>query len=254
MTTPDPLFDQLSELSSAAPPRSLLGLVFGQWTLVDGPAGELYVAFTDQGISYLRTADSVPDEAGFAEAYRERFGKPLRHADRPPAGLLRAIRDGNARSLRFDLRGLSEFERDVLAATRRIPTGQTRPYGWIAREIGRPGAVRAVGSALGRNPVPVLIPCHRVTRSDGTLGEYVFGAATKERLLRAEHTNLDEVHALAGKKVHYLGSATTGIVCFPTCHNARRISEPHRRGFGSVKAAERAGYRPCRACRPGVPA
>ncbi len=64
----------------------------------------------------------------------------------------------------------------MLSAAALIPRGQTRPYAWVAERAGRPKAVRAVGSALGRNPVPLLIPCHRVTRSDGSLGDYVFGA------------------------------------------------------------------------------
>ncbi|WP_246257529.1 methylated-DNA--[protein]-cysteine S-methyltransferase [Amycolatopsis anabasis] len=250
MTTEDPILDALGKLS-AAPPRSLLDLVLDRWVRVGGPAGELYVAFTERGISYVRVAGAVGEDS-FAEEYRRRFGRPLRPADRPPAGLLPALRGGSARALRFDLRGLTDFERDVLTATRRIPAGQTRPYGWVAREIGRPRAVRAVGSALGRNPVPVLIPCHRVTRADGALGEYVFGPATKERLLRTENVDVDALRALAEANVHFLASATTGIVCFPTCHNARRISAPHRRGFASVAAAERAGYRPCQVCRPGA--
>ena len=77
-------------------------------------------------------------------------------------------------------------KRDVLGATSTIPRGQTRPYGWIAAEIGRPKAVRAVGTAVGRNPVPLLIPCHRVVRSDGSPGEYVFGPDAKQALLARE--------------------------------------------------------------------
>jgi methylated-DNA-[protein]-cysteine S-methyltransferase len=251
MTEPDPILDALGELS-ARPARSLLDRVVSGWTRVPGPIGELYVAFTDHGVNFLRTADAMAEDA-FLDACRERFGRPLRHAARPPAGLLPALR-GSGRTPRLDLREVPGFDRDVLAATQRIPAGQTRPYGWVAREIGRPKAVRAVGSALGRNPVPVLVPCHRVTRADGEPGEYVFGADTKERLLRKENVDLDALRALAASNVRFLASATTGIVCFPTCHNARRISEPHRRGFASIAAAERAGFRPCQVCRPGVAA
>ncbi|MQA17642.1 MAG: methylated-DNA--[protein]-cysteine S-methyltransferase, partial [Pseudonocardiaceae bacterium] len=130
-------------------------------------------------------------EDGFCRSYRDRFGRPMRPAERAPAELLTALHGGTAGPLRFDLRGLTEFERDVLAATRQIPAGQTRPYSWVAGEIGRPRAVRAVGSALGRNPVPLLIPCHRVVRSDGGLGGYVFGTSTKERILRHELVDVD---------------------------------------------------------------
>jgi O-6-methylguanine DNA methyltransferase len=124
----------------------------------------------------------------------------------------------------------------------------------VAREAGRPGAVRAAASVLARNPVPLLVPCHRVVRADGAIGKYLFGAAHKEALLRDENTNLDEVADLARRGLHYLGSDTTGVVCFPTCHNARRITRAHRAGFATLVAATAAGYRPCRVCRPAAAA
>lgn len=82
---------------------------------------------------------------------------------------------------------LTKFEWSVLKATLKIPLGQTRSYQWIARQIGRPGAVRAVGQALRNNPYPLIIPCHRVIKSDGSLGAY--GGkynGRKKRLLEME--------------------------------------------------------------------
>ena len=137
-------------------------------------------------------------------------------------------------------------------ATRSIPAGETRPYGWVAREAGRPTAVRAAASVLARNPVPLLVPCHRVVRADGAPGDYLFGPAHKTALLQGEGANLDDVAALARRGLHYLGSDTTGIVCFPTCHQARRITPAHRVGFTTVGEAVSAGYRPCRSCRPAA--
>ena len=67
---------------------------------------------------------------------------------------------------------LTPFERSVLKATLEIPFGETRTYAWVARQVGKPGAARAVGQALRKNPYPLIIPCHRVIRSDGTLGKY----------------------------------------------------------------------------------
>ncbi|MDQ4010727.1 MAG: methylated-DNA--[protein]-cysteine S-methyltransferase [Actinomycetota bacterium] len=134
---------------------------------------------------------------------------------RPPAGLLPALRTGRVSALRFDFSGLGAFDQAVLAAAATIPRGQVRPYRWIAEQVCRPGAVQAVSSALGRNPVPVLVGCHRVIRSDGAVGDYVFGAETKSRLLAVEGANLDA-----------------------------------RQGFASVAAAQLAGYRPCRYCQP----
>ena len=254
----DPLLTGLAGLATAAP-AGLLDQVVARWVRVPGPIGDLSVAFTDHGIAYVRITDhqdieghGADDRADFADSFRRRFARPLLPADRPPAGLLPALRSGKTTGLRFDLRGLTGFQADVLRAARTIPKGQVRPYAWIAREIGRPKAVRAVGSALAHNPVPILIPCHRVTRSDGSGGEYVFGSAAKERLLREENVDLDEIRSLARQDIFYIGSDTTGVVCFPTCHNVRRITPRHRHGFRAVAAAEAAGYRPCQSCRPGL--
>ncbi len=249
----DPVIDALGRLS-AAPPRDLVGLVYSDWVRMPGPVGDLYVAFTHNGVSYIRTAESANgDDSAFAEAFRGKFGRPLRRVEQPPAGLRPALqRRTGARNVPVDLNNVTAFERAVLETTRRIPHGQTRPYSWVAREIGRPRAVRAVGTALGNNPVPVLIPCHRVVRADGELGGYVFGRDLKETLLRVEGANLDEMRDLARENVFYLGSDVTGIVCFPSCAHARRITEPHRRGFRSIKAATHAGYRPCKHCRPAM--
>lgn len=240
---------ELAGLAADAPP-TLLDRVAARRVRVPGPLDGVQVAFTDHGVAYLRAG---MDDAEFAAEFRARFARPLLPADRPPAGLLPALRTGRLGDLRLDLRGLSAFEADVLRAAARIPRGQTRPYAWVARAAGRPRAVRAAGTALGRNPVPLLIPCHRVTRSDGTLGDYVFGADAKERLLRAEDVDVDAAADLARRGVRLVGSDTTGIVCYPTCGDARRITPAHRRGFRDLAAAEAAGYRPCRRCRPGGP-
>jgi O-6-methylguanine DNA methyltransferase len=248
----DSLPGALAELAAPASER-LADRIFGNWLTAPSRLGEVYVAFTGEGVQFVRSAESVRGDAhAFAQAYRDRFGRPLRPADRPPAGLLPALHGNPSASLALDLRGLSEFERDVLTATRRIPAGQLRPYGWVAREAGRPRAVRAVGSVLGRNPVPLLIPCHRVVRADGRLGEYMFGPARKTELLRAEQVNLDEVEALARQGMHFLGSDTTGVVCFPTCADARRITPAHSHPFSTISAALAAGYRPCQHCRPSA--
>jgi O-6-methylguanine DNA methyltransferase len=250
--TDDLLTMELGALATDAP-AGLLDRVAARWVRVPGPVGDLYVATTDQGIAYVRMDAAVADEdASFAASFRKQFGRPLLPASRPPAGLATALRTGNAAGLRFDLRGSTEFDQAVLRTALTIPRGEIRPYSWVARQIGRPRAVRAVGSALGRNPVPVLIPCHRVTRSDGRIGDYVFGSPVKESLLRAEHVNLDEVRELAGSGSYFVGSDTTGIFCFPTCPNARRITPRHRHGFHTLAEAAAAGFRPCRHCRPAA--
>ncbi|MDP2701085.1 MAG: methylated-DNA--[protein]-cysteine S-methyltransferase, partial [Candidatus Rokubacteria bacterium] len=91
-------------------------------------------------------------------------------------------------SVPVDLSGAPDFQKKVLAAARRIPFGEVRPYAWVAQRIGHPRAVRAVGTALGRNPVPFIVPCHRVLQTGGGLGGYVFGTDVKSRLLSLERT------------------------------------------------------------------
>jgi O-6-methylguanine DNA methyltransferase len=245
----DPLTAELAGLAADAPGR-VFDRIAARWVRVPGPAGDLYVAFTDHGIAYVRSDVVVSGDASFAAEFRGRFGRPLLASSRPPAGLLTALRTGRTGGLRFDLRDVRPFQRDVLLVAARIPPGQLRPYSWIASQIGRPKAVRAVGTALGRNPVPVLIGCHRVVAADGGTGDYVFGPAMKRRLLQAEGVDLDEVDALARGGVRYLASDTTGVVCFPTCPNARRITAAHRHGFRTMADAAGVGYRPCRQCRP----
>lgn len=90
--------------------------------------------------------------------------------------------------VRFDLTDHREFDIDVWTACQRVPYGQTRSYKSLAERIGRPGAARAVGSAMGRNPCPIVVPCHRVVKSDGSLGGYSGrgGLDLKRRLLDLE--------------------------------------------------------------------
>lgn len=88
----------------------------------------------------------------------------------------------------LDLSEATSFQRRVWQATRLIPYGETRSYLWVAEQTGRPAAVRAVGQALGKNPLPVIVPCHRVIAADGSLGGFTGGLKMKRRLLELEST------------------------------------------------------------------
>jgi O-6-methylguanine DNA methyltransferase len=180
----DSLLADLAALG-ASPPAGFADAVFADYVQLDAVAAlpAVFVAFTDQGICCV---DPSREEGEFLDRFHRRFGRPLRFARRAPRGVVDALRSGRSAALRYDLRGLSEFEQAVLRKTLEIPRGEVRPYAWVAREIGNPAAVRATGSALGRNPIPFLIPCHRVIRSDGTPGQYGFGPELKKKLLTAE--------------------------------------------------------------------
>jgi len=92
----------------------------------------------------------------------------------------------------LDLSGATTFRRQVWEITSLIPYGETRSYTWVAEQIGKPGAVRAVGQALGRNPLPIIIPCHRVLNSNGKLGGYSGGVGWKRYLLNLEEATAVE--------------------------------------------------------------
>jgi len=152
-----------------------------EYALLDTLLGALYVAWNRDGISAVMRTRTGEE---FEERFQERFGRTVRRAREVPCDL------GD----KFDLRGLSEFERTVLLKAREIPRGETRTYRWVAAEIGRPLAVRAVGTALRKNPVPVFIPCHRVVRSDGSLGEYALGGSdAKRQILEAEGVAIERL-------------------------------------------------------------
>ena len=81
----------------------------------------------------------------------------------------------------------TDFEKNVWSVLKEIPFGQTRSYKWVAEKVGKPAAVRAVGRALSKNPVPIIVPCHRVIESDGSIGGYSSGVKRKRRLLDMEY-------------------------------------------------------------------
>jgi O-6-methylguanine DNA methyltransferase len=185
------LLEDLHALGHARAPARVLEAVLhrlelgDEYALLDTLLGPLYVAWNRNGISsVMRT---LTGEA-FEERFRAHFGRGLRKTREVPCDL------GDT----FDLRGVTEFERAVLLKAREIPRGEIRTYGWVASEIGHPTAVRAVGSALRKNPVPVFIPCHRVVRGDGQLGQYALGGTDQKRaILSAEGVELEEVGRMA---------------------------------------------------------
>jgi O-6-methylguanine DNA methyltransferase len=142
-------------------------------------------------------------------------------------------------SVPVDLSETPDFQKKVLAAARRIPFGEVRPYAWVAQRIGHPRAVRAVGTALGRNPVPFIVPCHRVLQTGGGLGGYLFGTDVKSRLLSLERTT-----------PVYEGCTSTRIVCRVGCIHGRHMRPDNRVVFASVEDARSIGYRPCKVCKP----
>ncbi len=159
-------------------------------SLADSPVGPLYVAVSDRGVLAL---DFTGSEAEFVGRIAPRLKVSLRRSAEKAGeavAQLRAYLDGRRTTfdLPLDLRMARDFQRQVLMAALKIPRGSVATYGQIAQRIGRPRAARAVGQALGHNPLPIIIPCHRVLASDGSLGGYSGrdGIKTKARLLELE--------------------------------------------------------------------
>ena len=155
---------------------------------LDTPIGELLLAGDDAGLSMI----------GFPKGSMRREPEPDWIFNEKPLEKARAqigeYFDGTRREfdLPLQLSG-TEFQVSVLEALQEIPYGETVSYGEIAKRIGRPRAVRAVGAANGRNPLPIVVPCHRVIGSTGDLTGFGGGLDTKEALLRMEAENTHDL-------------------------------------------------------------
>lgn len=146
----------------------------------------LFIDATETGIKAVRLEGK--SERGAFHA-RHGAGRPRARRWKITAGReLRAYFAGKLRSFSVpcDLSSLSSFTRDVLKIAAQIPYGEVKSYQWVAQRLGKPKATRAVGNALARNSIPIIIPCHRVIRRDGSLGGYAMGVKWKRRLLELE--------------------------------------------------------------------
>ena len=147
------------------------------YDLYESPLGKLYLIFTGRvltGLSFKKPS-TVPCKMGSAP---KNF-----------IGELDQYFHGSDKAFRQKSEFLTgtEFEKRVWMTLNDIPYGETRTYKWMAEKVGSPGAARAVGQALSKNPIPVVIPCHRVIESDGSMGGYSSGVKTKVRLLEMEY-------------------------------------------------------------------
>lgn len=225
------------------------GLAEG-YDFYDSAIGTVVVTFNPGGVSSVDAAEV------FQERRTGRSQRPLIRAEAPAAWrayIPEAIERGTPGKLPVDLRSVTEFQESVLRTTASIPRGEVRPYGWVAREIDRPKAVRAVGSAVARNPIPLIIPCHRVVRSDGHIGNYSLGGPhNKVDLLEHEGAAPAELERLAARHIRVRGNTTTGVYCLPTCSAIRRSKAANVVDFHSTTEAEESGYRACKLCRPHV--
>ena len=159
------------------------------WAVVPTSLGPMLVAATARGVCRLSFhEDETALRLRFPHAELRQGGAEF---ETLLADVIAAVEaPGDHPHIPLDVKGTA-FQEAVWQALRRIPPGETRSYAQIAADVGKPGAVRAAGSANGANAVAVLIPCHRVIRSDGSLGGYAYGLDIKRKLLERERASHD---------------------------------------------------------------
>ena len=168
-----------------------------QYCVFHTPIGTSGIAWSAHGVVGLQVPE--PDPARVRARLRRRF--PSSREAAPPSGVqaaiesIRALLDGSPVDLstvRLDMQAVEPFERRVYEVARTIPAGQTLTYGQIATRLGDPLLARDVGQALGRNPFPIVVPCHRVLAAGGRLGGFSApgGVAAKQRLLAIEQAEV----------------------------------------------------------------
>jgi methylated-DNA-[protein]-cysteine S-methyltransferase len=168
------------------------GLLDVSYDIADTPIGPLLVAVTEQGLCRV-SFDPEPDRE--VEDLARGFGARVLRSPRPLDPVRRELDEyfegrRHEFDLPVDLRGRSDFSMTVLHELARVPYGEVTTYGSLAARSGRPRAARAVGTIMNRNPIPIVLPCHRVVGSTGSLVGYGGGLERKRQLLDLEHAEL----------------------------------------------------------------
>jgi methylated-DNA-[protein]-cysteine S-methyltransferase len=177
----------LERLGSRAEDEGLLDVAYAT---IDSPVGELLVAATPRGVVRISYVDWFPADETLADLAARVSPRMLEAPERLDALRRELDEYFDGRRRRFEVRTdralIGPFARRVLGRTARIPYGKVSTYSAVAAAAGSPRASRAAGNALARNPIPIVIPCHRVLRAGGGMGGYAGGLDRKERLLELE--------------------------------------------------------------------
>ncbi len=219
--------------------------------IIDSPVGDLLVAEGPRGFAAIHFL-SITDGDRTLDALRRRFDlseNPAwrrdvdRELQRYFAGDFSVLRH------RVDLCLVeSDFQRRALEALRRVPPGSVISYRGLAAAVGEPDSQRAIGNTMASNPVPIFVPCHRVIKSDGSIGNYGGGVERKVLLLKLEGFRIGRDLRMPPGAV--LGHRHTRIFCRPECGAARRARPTNSLVFADARHARSAGMRACRLCRP----
>jgi O-6-methylguanine DNA methyltransferase len=228
------------------------------YSVLDSPLGPILIAATETGValveylgrrgvagSWLLQQAELEPHAGGAELAR--FGSEL----------IDYLAGGRTRlDWPLDLRlATSDFQRAVLEATAGVPYGAVSSYAGIAHHIGKPSAVRAVAQALRHNPLPIVLPCHRIIGSAGALVGYSGNrVGLKQRLLGIEGVRTEQRHrdVRVDRRAMYAWDRSDREYCLPTCGDISSRPIGRVTLFASSREAQALGLRPCRDCRPDL--
>jgi methylated-DNA-[protein]-cysteine S-methyltransferase len=220
--------------------------------------GDLRLGKTDKGVAlleFVKPGGSAALDARLQKTFMLEDGKA------EIAGLKSALEEylsGARNDLEWivdDALMRSDFQRQVLDITTHVPYGTVTTYQGIAERLGRPDAIRAVGQAIGHNPVAIHIPCHRVVGSNGSLTGYAGSVAVKRQILATEGIPIVETSPgpLVAKNLCYIGWHRLGSFCTQQCVSVgKRPFAGDSLLIASRARAQELGYRPCQECRPDV--
>jgi methylated-DNA-[protein]-cysteine S-methyltransferase len=226
-------------------PEARVGIIaspIGRLMVAEGPRGIAAIHFlwtgaADEALARLRRRFDLLDN----ETWRENFNRELDRYFRGDIAVLDRPVDLSLVE--------SEFKRRALMRLREVPSGSVTTYQALAADCGAPDAQRAIGTTMATNPIPLFVPCHRVIRSDGTIGNYGGGVKNKLILLRNEGFEVGSSLKLPASAV--MGHRRTLIYCRPDCGAARRSNPARALIFADARHARAAGLRACKLCKPG---
>ena len=219
--------------------------------VIPSPVGRLLIAESDRGLATIHFL-SMDGAERTLETLRKKFELIENEAStrRVGAEIDRLFKgDFSVLAHRVDLSVVeSDFQRRALTWLRTVPPGAVITYQGLAAAVGHPNSQRAIGTTMATNPVPIFVPCHRVIKSDGTIGNYGGGVENKLKLLRAEGFSVGSDMRLQSGAV--MGHRKTRIFCRPECSAAKRAGAARSLICADAQSAGKAGLRACKLCHP----
>jgi O-6-methylguanine DNA methyltransferase len=215
--------------------------------------GPVFVGWNERGVAALRRADGPGAETAFVQWYARRTGRRVVRAietDTIASAAQAKLLDPAAPDVPLDLVAATALERTVLEHVAQIESGYARPHALLAADLDVPCTPESVTGVLAENPIPLLVPCHRVVPDDHCCSSrYVFGAEAQHRLLAAEGLDAAAIDRVIARGVRYIEN--DGWFCLPTCGDiATRIDLPGYTGLHSLADVRARGLQPCEGCRP----